>query len=370
MVYVNDTSTGKPIPGSPFSVAASNGQGELSYPLSSPLPVSDGYAYYVRAVFADGSTGPSGNTESFTLTTASDLAGPPALVGPVGTTSSTVPAFSWSPVTNAAGYDIEIEDTTANTIQYVLYPSQVSGTSYSPGEPLIPGHTYQWLVAAYDGSGEETAWSAASVHVLLPKPTPISPAGVTNSTVPTFQWSTVAGAAGYEIEVIQYSGGTFTTVVGPTSVGSTSYSTSEPFVAGQSYQWQVAAIDSSGMVGTWSSPVAFTLPPPPPPPWATHATPVTKKHKLTAISVIFDEALQTSSANLTGFYQVTRQVAIKRKKPVYGPPISFRVSFDGNRDVTLTLKKPIIGPVRVMVLPGIVSADGLASSQPFNFIIK
>jgi hypothetical protein len=159
-------------------------------------------------------------------------------------------------------------------------------------------------------------------------------------------------------------------VIGPITVIGTSLVLSTPLTANQTYQWQVAAIDSLGVASPWSGSLTFTVPPPPSPPSVTSATPVSKKHKITSIVIAFDEALQTASADSTGFYQVARQVAIKRKKPVYGPPLAFRVNYGGNRDVTLTLNKPVTGPVRLIVLSQIVAADGTSSTQPFTLILK
>jgi hypothetical protein len=256
-LYVNDTTLNQPIPGSPVSVPAKSGSGNVSYPLATPLPVSDSYAFYVRAVFADGSLGPAGPTDDFTVSAASDLAGPPTLDNPEGSTYSTQPSFQWSTVTNAAGYEIEIEDTTNNTIRNVLEPTQVTGTSYTMGLALTPGDTYQWEVAAYDSANIETAFSSPETfQVLLLPPTATSPSGPTNSATPTFQWSqvTASGAVSYDIRVTQSTGGTSTDVADVNDITGTQYQLSTPLLPGQTYQWQVAANYGPNLMTAWSSP--------------------------------------------------------------------------------------------------------------------
>jgi hypothetical protein len=266
-LYVNDTTINQPIPGSPFNVPAPSGAGDVSYPLSEPLPVSDSYDFYVRAVFANGSLGRAGPTDDFTVSAASDLAGPPTLSAPVGTTYSTQPPFTWSPVMNAAGYEIEIDDVTNNAITNVLEPTPVTVPSYSPDQGLlIPGDTYQWEVAAYDSANIGTADNSANLetafsspetfHVLLAPPTATSPSGPTNSATPTFQWSqvTASAAASYDIRVTQSTGGTSTDVALVNDISGTEYQLTTPLVPGQTYQWQVAANYGPNLMTAWSSP--------------------------------------------------------------------------------------------------------------------
>ncbi len=380
-VYINDTTTGKPIPGSPFSVPAGSGGGDLSYPLATPLPVADSYSFYVRAVFANGSLGAPGRTDDFTVSTASDLAGPPTPQGPAGAISATQPTFRWSSVSNAAGYEIAIDDTTDNTIGYVLDPTSVAGASYSLGQTLTPGHTYQWQVAAYDASGQETAWSSPTLFsISSSQPALAAPGGTITTAGPTFAWSAVPGAAGYRVEIADVTGGASILVVGPTNVAGTSYSPAAVLTPGHTYQWQVAAFDSAGVMGPWSSPTTFLISSPSQPPVTpplTPAPPVVSglvgvthaKKKLVAITIAFDEALAAGSASSASFYQVT-PVMKKRKKVVFGAPLTIAsVSYDGSRDVMVRLARPAKGPLRLVVLPGIAAADGAASEQTYTVTV-
>ena len=197
-LYINDTTTGKPIPGSPVSVPAGGG-GDLSYPLSNPLPVSDSYSFYVRTVFADGSLGPPGQTDDFH---ALHRLRPrrPASSGKapwVTPRPRPQPTFQWSAVADAAGYEIEIEDTTANTIGYVLYPTSVTGTSYALGQtadarPHVPvaGGRLRPEIRPDDRLEQPgLVPGLAPLPFPLSPPTPVWPSGTTTSASPTFQWS-------------------------------------------------------------------------------------------------------------------------------------------------------------------------------------
>jgi hypothetical protein len=369
-LYITDTTTGQPIPGSPVQVPAGSGNGDLSYPLPNTLPTGDRYSFYVRAVYADDMLGPPGQSDDFSVSTGSDLAGPPTPESPKGFTSATQPPFKWSKVTNAMGYYIEIEDTTTTTINYVLKQAAVSGTTFYPTQALIPGHSYTWQVAAYDSSGQETTWSSPTTfRVPLPPPSPTGPSGTTKTIEPVLEWSPVTGATGYEIEVMQTSGATSTVVVPPTNVSGTSYPLNTPLTRGQSYQWRVAAIDGTGVQSAWSNPQAFSIASNatlPPAPTVIRLAGVTRtRRRISTITIVFNEALQPASAASRAFYEVEQRTSSGRTI-VYGQPIGVRsASYRGSNEVTVRLVKPLLGPIRLIILPGIIAANGAASAKKF-----
>ena len=149
----------------------------------------------------------------------------PGLVGPSGLTDSTTPMFQWSAAAGAATYQIEITDITAGESAVVVSTSVGGGTSYTPAAPLSVGHTYQWQVETIDSSGALSAWSSPTTFDVLPA-APVAtnqPAVGGTSSMPTLQWSAVPGAAGYELEIIDVTGGGSVPVVGPVKVGGLSY---------------------------------------------------------------------------------------------------------------------------------------------------
>ena len=94
------------------------------------------------------------------------------------------------------------------------------------------------------------------------------------------------------------------------------------------------------------------------------------KKKVSAITIAFDEALEMASADSMAFYQLT-PVIKKRKKVTYGKPVALAsISYDGSRDVTVRLARPIKGPLRLVVSPGIVAADSAAGVQGYAAIVE
>ena len=113
-------------------------------------------------------------------------------------------------------------------------------------------------------------------------------------------------------------------------------------------------------------------PPAPPPPVVTGIAPVTRTRKgLTAITVAFDEALNSGSAGNLELYSVFLSVE-KHRKAVYSKPLRIKdVSYNGSaRTVTINLAKPYKGVVEVTVHSGIVAADGQSSDEDFSAIVK
>ena len=155
-------------------------------------------------------------------------------------------------------YKIEITDITGGGSVVVVGPTVVGTTPYTPAAPLSVGHTYQWQVAAIDASGAASPWSSPTIfHVSPAAPTPTNPpAGGETSTTPTLQWSTASDGVTYEIEITDITNGGSVVVLGPARVGTTSYTTA-PLSLGHAYQWQVAAIDTSGAASPFSNPTTF-----------------------------------------------------------------------------------------------------------------
>jgi hypothetical protein len=297
-LFITDSTTEQRV--QPFPIAVSLGSGSMSggyftYTLAPEyaLPaVSDHYTFYVQAV-SNGLPGPPGPTTTFTVSTAPDLSNPPTPEGPEGLTDMTQPAFQWSMVTNAANYEIEIDDTTNGTISTVLEPSPVSGTSYMPSLALILGHTYQWQVEAVNSAGQPSVWSKATFQVLPASPaTPNAPSGTTNSATPTLQWSTVdmSEVVSYQIQVADITGGQSTVVANANNITALSYQLSAPLVSGHTYQWEVAANYGTGQYSAWSSPLVFTVV------LATSPTPNSPSGTITSAT----PTLKWSAVNLSG----------------------------------------------------------------------
>ena len=88
-------------------------------------------------------------------------------------------------------------------------------------------------------------------------PTTLSPSGTISSATPTFQWSAVAGATGYYLTLVDTTSGQ--TILSNLSVATNSYTPTTPLTSGDSYQWQVQALDSFGTMGASSGATTFIV---------------------------------------------------------------------------------------------------------------
>ena len=97
---------------------------------------------------------------------------------------------------------------------------------------------------------------------VLAAPTPTSPEGNANTTTPTFKWSTVTGATGYALNIVDTTGNSFWSfVVNPTQADGASYPLAAPLIDGHTYQWQVLAYDNAVNESAFSKPATFTVVP-------------------------------------------------------------------------------------------------------------
>ena len=86
------------------------------------------YVWAVNAIINSNGeqvNGPESQQLAFTVS----APGTPMLTSPSGTITTPTPAFQWSAVPGATGYELTVRDTTANTT--VLNALRVTGTSYT-----------------------------------------------------------------------------------------------------------------------------------------------------------------------------------------------------------------------------------------------
>ena len=82
-------------------------------------------------------------------------------------TNTLTPSFSWSTVTGAAHYDVEVDDLTTGT-QQVIRLSDVPGTTLTltAAQALTLGHQYQWKVGAVSVNGLVEIWSTSQAFAV------------------------------------------------------------------------------------------------------------------------------------------------------------------------------------------------------------
>jgi hypothetical protein len=138
------------------------------------------------------------------------------------------PEFSWSAVTGAKGYEVEVNSTSSWASGSKVCCSNISvsekmttyGTSYSP-PVVLPNNTYYWRVRAIDASGNAGPWAAgppfAKAFANVPStPAPVvdnlrlvdrnldtlAPGSVTDT--PIVLWDPVPGASSYRVVVAPF----------------------------------------------------------------------------------------------------------------------------------------------------------------------
>jgi hypothetical protein len=94
------------------------------------------------------------------------------------------------------------------------------------------------------------------------------------------------------------------------------------------------------------------------------------KKGLTAIAVVFDEALNSVSANNSALYSILGSVK-KHRKTVYSSKVGIKtVTFDGNAQVTIKFARPYKGAVKATVLGRVLAADGASGDINYSAVVN
>jgi hypothetical protein len=235
-----------------------------SFTFASPLPYGHTYLWAVQAFLGQPGSGSYGVASRFSSFAVTPLGTPTPLAPAAGASlTSTTPTFQWTPVAGAIGYGLVVTD--LSTGATVIQAAGLTGTTYTPTTPLAKGHSYQWSVVAADAFGDVGTASAASGFSIalppapVPSPSPSGPSGTVATSLPSFRWSSVAGASSYGVQIIDHTGGTNQAVIPLAKVVGTSYVPSAPLIAGHTYTWQVLAYNAAGVPSGWSPALQFTV---------------------------------------------------------------------------------------------------------------
>jgi len=175
-------------------------------------------------------------------------------------TCDTTPAFTWSSVSGATSYRIQVDNN--SDFSSPETDQTTSNTQYTPSSPLSPG-TYYWRVRASNTCGDSNWPSSWSVTVTGPPDvsTLSSPANASTTcdSTPTFTWSSVSGATSYRIQVDNNSDYSSPEIDQTTS--NTQYTPSSPLSPG-TYYWRVRASNTCGD-SNWPSSWSVTVTGPP-----------------------------------------------------------------------------------------------------------
>jgi hypothetical protein len=245
-----------------YELWLSNSQGEVLDPSNltdnSFVPASDlaydNYTAWVRAF--DG----AGNRSVWSSALSFQLFDPNVAVlsGPSGTISDTQPTLSWTTVASATSYELYLANATTGQYPY-LDPTGITGNSYSPSAPLVPG-TYTAWVRAQTANGP-LPWSDPLTFTEAAPPPPIvsrpGGGGEAMAAQLSFSWSAVQSAAGYELWVNDLSTGQSKAIY-QSNVSGTSYTVAGTTALG-TYEIWLRSYNAAGQAGTWSAGQVFTV---------------------------------------------------------------------------------------------------------------
>lgn len=172
-----------------------------------PIPLGDGdWFWRVTASKGIGLNSPLSEERRFVVSPLS----PPTITSPPDDATQTLQdvVLDWAPVPGAASYDVQVSSEAGFSQGAALIDSKtgILGTRYSP-VVTYDNASYFWRVRAIDMSGQATPWTAARSSFTRnwpDRPTAVFPAAPGAEDVPAplyFQWTSVAHASEYEIQV-------------------------------------------------------------------------------------------------------------------------------------------------------------------------
>ena len=119
--------------------------------------------------------------------------GAPSLVSPADDASVPQPvALDWSSVSNAASYEVQVDDSSSFTQPLVANPV-VGVSQVTVGGGLVAGQRYYWRVRARNSAGAAGPFS--SIRRFRPQSTPVPPSPATLSSVTMTPSSVTGGSA-------------------------------------------------------------------------------------------------------------------------------------------------------------------------------
>jgi hypothetical protein len=192
--------------------------------------------------------GISGNdwspAEEFTLTYNS----PTGLV-PDGDTVDNTPTFCWIPVQNAWKYRLQVtQDPSFNSIYETI---DTFNSCWTPTKGYKDGR-YYWHVAIIDGNNRLGSYSIAATFAKEYRtPALVSPVNGCLTSVPTFSWDLVNGAATYRFESSLFSN--FSPLYDSTTTINTQFTPLKVYAMDHLYYWRVAIRDQNGNQGPFST---------------------------------------------------------------------------------------------------------------------
>ena len=163
------------------------------------------------------------------------------------TLATSIPTFTWSNISNAASYQVFVNNITTGQAQ-VINVTGVTGTSYTPTTELPIGNYNVWI-RGFTSTGQASVWSLPSAWNLRPTTAVLDSGRTETSGSFSISWDPIPGAATYDVWVDRLTSSTSQYFRNSTATG-TSVAVSG-FDVGQYGIW-VRGRNSAGDLGAWS----------------------------------------------------------------------------------------------------------------------
>jgi hypothetical protein len=191
----------------------------------------------------------------------------PVLLSPTegSLTTSLRPRFSWDPVPDASGYELQVSQ--LPDFSNLLMDRTLSGTAYAPSADMPADTVFYWRArASVPFAGD---WSpAVSFRTANPPSVPILIAPLAGEVVtdytPLLDWSDSSLPEGtslryYQVRVAANS--KFTAALYYKWTLTSQFTIPADLPAGGTYYWQVRALNNLGQFSSWSSRRSFKTAP-------------------------------------------------------------------------------------------------------------
>ncbi|CAF3283570.1 unnamed protein product [Rotaria sp. Silwood2] len=183
------------------------------------------------------------------------LTAPASFKAIAGEESASV-VISWSPVTNATGYEIQRRSAINNTRNFSAIATISNGqtTTFVDKSGLVTGKTYNYRIVAFDSRLKSAFSSVVSAVPQLTAPANFKAITGKESASIVLSWSPVTNATGYEIQRRSAINNTrnFSAIASISNDQTTTFVDESGLVNGNTYNYRIAAFDT-GVISAFSS---------------------------------------------------------------------------------------------------------------------
>ncbi len=217
-----------------------------SWQSATELPLGQ-YRAWVRGLDASGLAAAWSSVVNFSVVTA------PTMTGPVTSTFSLRPQFTWNAVASATKYDVQVRNLDTETL--VVNQTNITATNWTPSSDLPAGNYRWWSIAA--NANYRGQWSKPMDFSVGGRTELLTPTGSGNDTTPTFAWKPVTGAASYQLWVDRAD--TYVSaIMNVSGLTATTYTPTTALPLGTYRAW-VRAVSTTGQVSDWSESLTFVI---------------------------------------------------------------------------------------------------------------